>query len=42
MWIIKKDVLIFGKGPTQGSDDTILTTEAEYSINFTEQGKMFI
>ena len=29
-----KDILILGKGPTQGLVDTILTGEAEYSINF--------
>ena len=29
-----KDILIFGEGPTQGLDDTILAAEAEYSINF--------
>ena len=39
--IIKKDILILGKGPTQGLDDTKLTAKAEYSINFTEQGKKF-
>ena len=32
--IIKKDILLFGKGPMQRLDDTILTAEAEYSINF--------
>ena len=39
--IIKKDILLLGKGPMQGLDDTILTTEAEYSINFNEWGKKF-
>ena len=29
-----KDILILGKGPTQGLDITILTAEAEYSNNF--------
>ena len=29
-----KDILILGKGPTQGSDNTALTIEAKYSINF--------
>ena len=28
----KKDILIFGKGPTEGLDDTKLTTEAQYLI----------
>ena len=36
----KKDILIFGKGPTRGLDDTTLTAEKEYSIHFTEQHKM--
>ena len=35
----KKDILIFGKGPTQGLDSTTLTTEKLYSINFTENNK---
>ena len=30
----KKDFLILGKGPQQGLDDTTLTAEAQYSINF--------
>ena len=30
----KKDILILGKGPTQGLEDT-LTAEKMYSINFT-------
>ena len=30
----KKDILIFGKAPTQVLDDTTLTAKAEYSINF--------
>ena len=30
----RKDILIFGEGPTQGLDDTTLTAEAKYSINF--------
>ena len=30
----KKDILILGKGPTQGLDDTTLTADAQYSINF--------
>ena len=29
-----KDILNLGKGPTQGLDNTTLTTEAEYSVNF--------
>ena len=29
-----KDVLILGKRPTQGSDETAFTAEVKYSINF--------
>ena len=34
----KKDILILGKGPT---DDTELTAEAEYSINFWRSQRIF-
>ena len=37
-----KDILIFGGGPTQGLDDTTLTAEAKYPINFTQSGKRFV
>ena len=37
----KKDILILVKGPSQGLDDTTLTAEKEYSINFNEQHKEF-
>ena len=30
----KNGILILGKGPTQRLDDTMLTAEAQYSINF--------
>ena len=40
MLIIKKDILILGKGPTQGSEHT-LTGEKIYSINFTVTKKIF-
>ena len=37
-----KDTLVLCKRPTQGLDDTTLTAEAEYSINFSRsQGKFF-
>ena len=36
----KKDVLILGKGPTQGLEHT-LSAEKMYSINFTVTGKKF-
>ena len=32
----KKDILVLGKGPTQGLEHT-LTAEKMYSINFTEK-----
>ena len=35
-----KDILIFGKGPTQGLERT-LRAEKMYSINFTEYNKTF-
>ena len=37
-----KDVLILGEGPTQGLDDTTLTAEAKYLINFTQSEKRFV
>ena len=35
--IIKRNILILRKGPTQVSDGTTLTSKAEYSITFSEQ-----
>ena len=37
-----KDILILGEGSTQGLDDTILTAEAKYPINFTQSGKKVV
>ena len=37
-----KDILILGKEPTKGLDNTTLTAEAKYPINFTESGKIFL
>ena len=37
-----KDILILGKGPTQGLDDTTLTVEAQYSINFSRSNRKYI
>ena len=34
-----KDMLILVEGPMQGLDDTTLTAEVKYSINFTQTGK---
>ena len=36
----KKDILVLGRGPTQGLEHT-LTAERMYSINFTVMGKKF-
>ena len=37
-----KDISILGEGPTQGLDDTKLTAEAKYPINFTQSRKRFV
>ena len=37
---IKKDILVLGKGPTQGLEHT-LTSEKVYLISFTVNGKVF-
>ena len=37
-----KDILILDEGPTQGLDDTTLTAEAKYPINFTQSRKRFV
>ena len=37
----KKDVLILGEGATKRLDDTTLTAEKKYSINFTLTKKKF-
>ena len=39
--IIKRDILILGKGPTQGLNNTTLTAETQYSINFTISYRKF-
>ena len=39
MLIIIKDNLILGEGPTQGLDDTMITEEFKYFINFKSFGK---
>ena len=35
----KTDTLIIGESPTYGLDDTTITAEAKYSINFTRSGR---
>ena len=37
-----KDISILGEGPTQGLDDTTLTSAAKYPINFTQPRKTFV
>ena len=37
----KKDILILDEGPTQRLDDTTLTAEAKYSINFSRSHRKF-
>ena len=37
-----KDILILGKGPIQGLDDTTLTVWAKYHINFTQSNRIFV
>ena len=40
MFIIEnKNILVFGEGPTQGLDDTTITGEVKYPINFTRSGR---
>ena len=34
-----KDILLLGEGLTQGLDDTTLTAEARYPVNFTQPNK---
>ena len=38
----EKDVLILGEEPTQGLDNTTLTTEAKCPISFTQSRKRFV
>ena len=37
----KKDILVLGEGPAQGLDDTTITAEAQYSINFSISQRKF-
>ena len=37
----KKDILILGKGPTEGLDHISLTAEAQYSISFPNSNRKF-
>ena len=38
----EKDILILGEGPTLGSDDTTLTGEAKYPIDFTQSNRILL
>ena len=38
----KKDILVLGKDPTQGLDDTNLAAEGQYSINSSDQIENFV
>ena len=40
-WQKEKSILILSKGPTQELDDTKLSAEKKYSVNFTQQQKKF-
>ena len=35
-------MLVLGEGPTQGLDDTTITAEAKYPINFTQSRKKIV
>ena len=37
-----KDILILGKGLTQGIDGTTFTAEEKYPVNFTQSGERFV
>ena len=37
-----KNSLVLSEGSTQGLEDATITVEAEYPINFTESGKIFV
>ena len=37
-----ENILVLGKGPTQGLDNARITAESKYPINFTESGKRFV
>ena len=42
-FVIKnKNISNLGEGPSQGFDDTTLTAETKYPINFTQPRKRFV
>ena len=38
----EKDILILGKSPIQGLNNTMFTAETQYSINFTQPNQICI
>ena len=37
-----KNIWVLGEGPTQGLDNSAITAETKYPINFTESKKQFV
>ena len=37
----RKDIFTLGMSPTQGLDDTTLTADAQYSVNFSRSNRKF-
>ena len=37
----RKDIFTLGISPTQGLDDTTLTADAQYSVNFSRSNRKF-
>ena len=37
-----KDILVLGEGTTQGLNNTTMTAEYKYPINFIQSGKRFV
>ena len=42
MLLIKKDILVLGKGSTQVLNDTTIKVESKYSINLQDQKENFV
>ena len=38
----KNNILVLGEGPAQELDDTTVTLETKYPVNFTQSGKRFV
>ena len=41
MLILKKNIFVLGEGRTRVLDDTTITAEAKYPVNFTRPGRRF-